>query len=211
MHIEDEIPKKPCAWARWLLRTGDFVVWDTETTGLEDDSKIVSIAVVNQSGEILVDSLVNPGEQIPEEATWIHGITDEMVADAPTFEQLFPAIRRALINRRWVIYNSAYDTSRLVYECDRWNLLYPTPAGFLWGIHQHDGVDCAMLKYARHWGDWHDYFGDYRWQKLTDAARQQGIKIGGAHHALLDALTTLKLVQWMAISEDRKVDENGDV
>lgn len=209
----DVIDLKPCQWARWLLRSGEFVVIDSETTGLEDDAAMVSLAVVESDGTVLFDSLLNPGK--PMGATFIHGLTDDDVKDAPTFAQVFPQIRRALINRRWVIYNRDYDTARLEYECRRYGLLYPTPAQYgytpvprikeAYGFSdRRDDVHCAMLHYADHYGDWSDYHGNYKWQKLVVAAAREGIATGQAHHALGDALTTLNLIQKLAWKEDRE-------
>lgn len=208
MYLSSEIPNRPCQRSRWLMRTGGFVVWDTETTGLEDDSKIVSIGVYRHDGVKLLDSLINPGAPIPEDATAIHGITAAMVADAPTFEQLYPQIRLALINQRWVIYNRAYDVPRLRYECERYGLLFPTPAGEIHTVNGRlplrvDAVDCAMEMYAEFHGEWNDYHGNYRWQSLKNAAAQCGITTVGAHNAAADALTTLNIIRAMAWSEDR--------
>jgi DNA polymerase III epsilon subunit-like protein len=202
----------PCKWARWLLRSGDFVVWDSETTGLEADAKIVSIGIVDGvTGATLVDTLINPGEPIPWDATQIHRITDAMVQDAPSFDQVYPVIRRALLNRRWVIYNSEYDIRRLRYECDRYGLLYPAPARLLreWSwtgkgdLSDARDVWCAMHLYAWHYGSWHDYYGNYRWQKLVNAAADQHIPHPNAHNALADALTVRALIHKLALSEDR--------
>lgn len=198
---------QPCQWARWLMRGGDFVVWDTETTGLETDSAIVSIGIINARGEVLLDTLINPCMPIPAAATDIHGITNEMVQAAPTFEAVYPAIRAALLNQRWVIYNHDYDVGRLDYECDRWGLLYPTPLQMLvdceLGQRLEDDSYCAMLKYADHYGDWSEWHGNYKWQKLTVAAQREHIETGRAHHALDDAMTTLNLIKTMAWKEDR--------
>lgn len=201
----------PCTWARWLKRSGSFVVWDTETTGLEEDSAIVSIGIVDQDGKVLLDSLINPLVAIPWDATEIHGITDDMVKNAPTFAELFPQIRAALWGQRWAIYNSGYDVPRLQYECRRHNCLYPRPARHQeWRtistysyFDELQDVYCAMTKYADHWGDYSEYWGNNKWQSLSSAARQQGIKTPNAHHALGDAITTLNLINHLAISEDR--------
>lgn len=207
MYRTSDVPGEPCQWARWMMRTGGFVVWDTETTGLADDAKIVSIGIVDAAGRVLVDSLVNPGVPIPAESTAIHGVTDAMVQGAPTFAEIVPRIRRALINRRWVIYNASYDTARLRYECQRAGVLYPTPAQYMKIAEPYsaclDGVECAMEQYAIHHGDFNEYHGNYKWQKQADAAAQMGVRVTDAHNALADAMTTLELVRAMAWAEDR--------
>ena len=66
--------------------------FDLETTGTNVVSdRIVEIAILKILPDGTKDSktwLVNPEMQIPAEAAAIHGITDEKVADAPTFKQL---------------------------------------------------------------------------------------------------------------------------
>ena len=60
-----------------------------------------------------------------------------------------------------------------------------------------------MLQYAKFWGEWDDYRGNYKWQKLIHAARQQGIEVQNAHRALGDCLMTLAVMKKMYGSSDR--------
>lgn len=62
------------------------VVFDLETTSLDTNTaRIVAMAFVTIKGETILHSLVNPLEPIPPAATKVHGITDAMASDAPTF------------------------------------------------------------------------------------------------------------------------------
>lgn len=78
----------------------EYVVVDTESTGTEvgnDDDAIVQIGAVRIAGGRIVDGdsfsrLVNPGRPILPGATRFHGITDEMVADAPPAETVLAAL-----------------------------------------------------------------------------------------------------------------------
>ncbi|AUM73878.1 3'-5' exonuclease [Paracoccus jeotgali] len=69
------------------LSTLNCVVFDTETTGLSLSDRIVQIAGLRIAGGKLTgerfETLVNPGRAIPPSSTRIHGVTDEMVRDAP--------------------------------------------------------------------------------------------------------------------------------
>lgn len=73
-----------------------LVFVDLETTGTFPQSdRIVQIAALKlyPSGQTrLCAQMVNPGIAIPPEATEIHGITDEIVADKPRFEQIAPNV-----------------------------------------------------------------------------------------------------------------------
>ena len=69
---------------------------DLETTSADITSaRIVQIAFAIDNEEPR-KRLINPGVPIPAEATAIHGITDEMVADAPTFRQVARALLKKL-------------------------------------------------------------------------------------------------------------------
>jgi DNA polymerase-3 subunit epsilon len=86
----------------------DWVILDTETTGL-DDAEIVEIAIIDRVGEILLDTLIKRSIPIPAEVTEIHGVSDAMVADAPTFHEVYSRIHAVLKDKLLLIYNSAFD------------------------------------------------------------------------------------------------------
>ena len=70
--------------------TGSFVVFDTETTGLDSNVEALTEigAVYVENGKINPDksfcTFVNPGKPIPQKVVELTGINDSMVADAPT-------------------------------------------------------------------------------------------------------------------------------
>jgi DNA polymerase III subunit epsilon len=62
------------------------IFYDTETTGIKaDQDRIIEIAAYDPVHNKTFEKLVNPGFPIPAEATAIHKITDEMVANSPNF------------------------------------------------------------------------------------------------------------------------------
>ncbi|WP_275897043.1 exonuclease domain-containing protein, partial [Klebsiella pneumoniae] len=60
--------------ANWLR--SDYVIIDTETTGLKDFDEIIEITIINMRGEILLNSLVKPSRLIPPGVTEINNITN---------------------------------------------------------------------------------------------------------------------------------------
>ncbi len=66
-----------------------LIYYDTETTGLKAErDRIVEIAAYDPANDRYFEALINPGCPIPFEASNVHKITDEMVADAPSFAQV---------------------------------------------------------------------------------------------------------------------------
>jgi DNA polymerase III subunit epsilon len=169
-------------WAQELL-SGPFVVLDTETTGLTP-GKIVDLAIVDGlTHDILFDSLVNPQEPIPAEASAVHHITDSMVADAPIFADILPEVERILSGKPCVIYNVDFDRAFLRAEgldVDRFQFT------------------CAMRQFARFYGEYIEYFHDYKFQPLHSACAYFDIELHGAHRAVNDARATANLIHAMA-------------
>ena len=89
----------------------DYVVFDLETTGIScgtDD--IVEISAISVKDSIPVDefsTLVNPLRPIPYYASRVNGITDEMVADSPVFEDVLPKFLEFIGDAPVVAHNGA--------------------------------------------------------------------------------------------------------
>ena len=68
-----------------------YIVFDLETTGLSSTTdaivEISAIKVIDGSVTDEFSTLVNPGIHIPYSSSSIHGITDDMVTDAPSTEE----------------------------------------------------------------------------------------------------------------------------
>ena len=90
-----------------------FVVVDVETTGLSPrDGGITEIAMIKVRNGMLWDefsTLVNPLMPIPYEITALTGIDDEMVSDAPTAEEVAPAIAEFLGDGVFTAHNAPFD------------------------------------------------------------------------------------------------------
>lgn len=94
---------------------------DLETTGVNlATDRIVEIAIVKilpEGTRQLKRKLINPQINIPLTVTEIHGITNEMVKDAPVFKQVSNEIRQFLENCDLAGYNSnRFDWPMLVEE-----------------------------------------------------------------------------------------------
>ncbi len=90
-----------------------FVVVDLETTGLDPRrNKIIEFAgMVLQDGAVVDEfaTLLNPGEPIPPEITELTGITDDLVADAPSLFSVRARIRRLIGDWPVVGHNVSFD------------------------------------------------------------------------------------------------------
>lgn len=107
-----------------LVEECAFAVVDVETTGMRASGpdRITDIAVVVVHGtrrELVFESLVNPGVPIPLRIQGLTGITDRMVASAPTFDQVADDVIAALAGRVFVAHNARFDWGFLTAEVRR--------------------------------------------------------------------------------------------
>src|SRR5262245_12260367 len=79
-------------WARQVLATGEPLLLDTETTGLEAHDEVIQLTIVDMQGTIVLDTLVRPTRPIAPEARAMHGITDQTLAEAPPFSDLYTTL-----------------------------------------------------------------------------------------------------------------------
>ncbi len=101
---------------------------DTETTGLkpEEGHRIIEIGAVELIDKVPTGKefhvYVNPQRDVPEEAVKVHGITAEMLADKPLFEQIAQDFLEFIGDAKLVIHNAAFDRKFLNAELERCGL-----------------------------------------------------------------------------------------
>ena len=101
-------------------RTSAFVVIDVETTGLDPAKdrvcEVGAIRLVGGKEEGRFHSLVNPGVPMPEIARSKHGISDEMLKEAPPFGQISGELRKFMTGSMLVAQNAEFDVGFLNAE-----------------------------------------------------------------------------------------------
>ncbi|PLW75619.1 exonuclease domain-containing protein [Cohaesibacter celericrescens] len=165
------------------LRELNFVVFDTETTGLDPSKdEMISIAgvrIVNgriMSGEVF-DHYINPGRTIPPASTQVHHITNQMVADAPAATTVLPKFQSFVSDAVLVAHNAAFDMKFLSLKQDETGVTFTNPV-----------LDTVLL--AAH------LQGQSSSLTLDTLAEQFGIEIpvDVRHTALGDSIATAKLL-----------------
>jgi DNA polymerase-3 subunit epsilon len=177
-----------------VVQSGNFVILDTETTGLNGDAEICQISIIDAKGNALLDTLVKPQKSIPADAQRIHGITNDMVKTAPDWINVNEAVWQACKGKTVIVYNADYDF-RLIAQSEK--ACDPLALSDWHTINR----ECAMLAYAEYRGVWNDYHGNYKWHKLSDAAARVNYSLPAgmkAHSALADCLMTLAVCKKLA-------------
>lgn len=156
-----------------------YCVVDIETSGGTARShKIIEVAIVQFDGKDIVDTystLINPQKEIPPFITSLTGITNDMVADAPTFTEVADIIFKKTQEAVFVAHNVNFDYSFLKQE---FNLLDT----------RYERKKLCTVRLAK------KILPGYRSYSLGALTNQLDIQIDNRHRALGDAVATAKIL-----------------
>lgn len=158
------------------------IYYDTETTGVKPDKdRIIEIAAYDPLHDRSFVSLINPGMPIPFEASQIHHITDDMVADARSFKDVGEEFMEFCSGDVILIAhnNDAFDKLFLEQEFQRSSLTIP----------QWKYLD--SLKWAR------KYRPDLPRHSLQHLREVYQIPANQAHRALDDVIILHKVFSYL--------------
>jgi len=168
---------------------------DTETTGRDPaEDRIVELAIViGRDGQVVSRDawLINPERPIPEDATKVHGISNDDVKDKPTFSDVCGEILAKLAGAIPAAYNASFDRGFLLAEVKR--------------VATSDTPDVPAVRDRVVWLDpliWarHVYASE-RSRKLGDIAELLGVTLDQAHRATADAEAALGVMYKLANDE----------
>lgn len=106
----------------------EFVVFDTETTGMPPGARLLEIGALKVRDQQVVDrfeALVFPECPIPPAVIRIHGIQDHDVKDAETAEKVLPAFLKWAGEAPLVGHNVRFDANVLAAEAARYGMELP--------------------------------------------------------------------------------------
>lgn len=101
------------------------IVLDTETTGMDpaQGDRIIEIGAVELFNHLptgnTLQLYINPERDIPAEATAVHGITNEFVADKPVFSQIYSEFLEFIEDGKLIIHNAEFDMKFLNAELSK--------------------------------------------------------------------------------------------
>ena len=169
--------------AYYAMDPSRVLFFDLELTGVYDHDEIISISITNALGEVIMDTLVKPVRNKKWKRTEkIHGITPDMVEDAPTLLELTPAIKEIFAAAENLIaYGVSTDYSHIKYiyatEKERKAL--------------HSKIRCCANEFVRYI---HEHRPDIEHASLTDAMACFGIEWDGvAHTSIADTIGCMKV------------------
>jgi DNA polymerase III subunit epsilon len=152
---------------------------DTETTGARRSSEIVEICIVDEQGQTLFRSLINPTTEIEAIASTVHGLTRKHVKDAPRYSELHDEVMQHLHNRVVIAYSVSFDMRLLKQTANCYKFTFPE---------LHTG--CLMYAYAKYRGEYVEQRNGqrrYKTHRLEEAIKYERLDIPPSHRAERDA------------------------
>lgn len=164
-----------------ILSNTVFVAFDLETTGLSPTkNRVLEIGCVKFRGNSPLEStnwLINPEAEIPEFVQSIHHITPEMLAESPTFAEIYPEFAAFCQEHTLLAHNASFDVRFMRSEIKR-NALTPM-----------DNIIIDSLPIAR------DYFPKADSHSLEALLSYLGIQEARFHRAKADSFHIFTLMQ----------------
>lgn len=170
------------------LLDAPLAIVDLETTGAHPlHDRVTEIAVLEvDGGEVAGEwsTLVDPQTAIPAAIQALTGITNDMVAGAPTFAQLAGELRARLEGRLFVAHNARFDYGFLRQEFERAGIRFQARtlctvklSRRLYPEHARHNLDSVMARHNLACDARHRALGDAQvvWRFLQAAARERGI------------------------------------
>ena len=175
----------------------DYIVLDTETTGLPDDNGLPDIVTLgitvvrNRTVAESVEFKARPQKHISEEAQRIHGITNEQAAEFESFDAQWNQIADYLKDQLVVIHNASFDWPILLDHVARYGLSMPPI----------QGVFCSQ-KAAIAWAQATDLSCSQRGPSLDTLTKVLSVenlraKDNGIHGAGIDSRQTARVIEVM--------------
>nr|WP_294582105.1 PolC-type DNA polymerase III [uncultured Anaerotignum sp.] len=169
-----------------------YVVFDIETTGLSKEKEMITeIGAVKVADGKIVDrfsTFVNPQRPISAEITKLTGITDDMVKDAPTIENVLPEFLKFCEDTVLVAHNASFDTGFIRIAAERAGL----------GELHHTIVDTLELARA--------LLPELNKHKLDIVCEHLGVTLNGHHRAVNDAEATAEVfIKFLDMLAEKKV------
>lgn len=161
------------------LKDMTVVAFDTETSGAYPlDSEICEIAAVKwQAGKVIdtFQTLVKPTKAMSDFIIGIHGITNEMVDDAPSIGDVVPKFHQFIQDSVVLAHHAAFDLGFVAYEFEKKGLSFPKIPAL-----------CSSLLSRK-------LFPESKNHKLQTLIEFFQLKKGQAHRAMDDAVACLEV------------------
>ncbi len=169
----------------------EFIVFDIETTGLSNKNDgITEIGAVKIKNNNVIDrfsALINPEKHIPEKIVELTGITNDMVKDKPTIENVLPEFLEFIGSSPVVAHNADFDVGFIRNKSERYGM-------------EFNNTVIDTLKIAR------ALLPNLKKHKLNIIAKELNVSLENHHRAVDDAKATAEIfIKFIEIMKEKNI------
>ena len=193
--VEDNAPIIRDANDKDLSQT--FVVFDLETTGFSNkNDKITEIGAVKVKNFEIVDrfnELINPEKDISYKVQELTGITNDLIKDKPTIEEILPRFMEFVGDSVLVAHNAEFDIGFINQKCKEMNIEF-----------KNKSIDTLMLARI--------LLPHLKRFKLNNLTKELGVPLHNHHRAVDDAAATAQIfIKFLDMLEKKGAKKLSDV
>jgi DNA polymerase III epsilon subunit-like protein len=170
------------SWAQTVLAFPNLAFLEVDTDGLSTEADLLRITLIDRSGALLFDQLIQPRRPLTSKIVQLTGLTPEHLVTAPRLADVWKAVQQALAGRYLLSFNLAFDEQQLAANARRHNLPPLTLIG-----------ECLMLRAQ-------EYYAEASYPRLSALCERLGFPL--PEHPEQDALhrarAQLHLLETMA-------------
>ena len=188
--IEDEYQSPDLEYLEFkklVLNYSDYLIIDTETTGLQEDDEVVELAILDLYGNELYHSLYEPHKEVFWAAAKKTGLTKRKLLGYPKFVDEWNKVVEIVSGKNLIAHNAEFDCRLIMQTLDRYGLNKSEGKAIFSGC--IDSMELAK-KYVRS--------SSY---SLESLCKKFGIVDEQKHRATYDCLMLLKFLRALEISK----------
>jgi DNA polymerase III epsilon subunit-like protein len=168
----DNLPKLARAehvrWAQALLAFPNLAFLEVDTDGLSADADLLRIVLVDPTGAVLFDQVIQPRHPISPKIAHLTALSQEQLTNAPHLPDVWEAVKEAVTGRFVLSFNLEFDQQQLTENARRYRL---SPLNFIGA--------CLMLRAQ-------DYYEEEYYPRLSTLCERLGAPL--SDHPRQDAL-----------------------
>lgn len=123
-----------------MIRYRDFVIIGCKTNGIDQGAEVIELAITNQDGKVLLNTLVKPAQPLHSGVHYPHAIQDTMLATAPSLPEIYPDFLAVIEQQLCACWHAEFVIRLLMQSCDRHQLSIPDKFGT-------EGFFCTLTDY----------------------------------------------------------------
>ncbi len=176
--LKEQKQKAKENFKKWAENRENYLILDSETTGLESDDEIIELAIIDLHGNTLFHSMFKPTKPITPGAYEVHGISNNELKDKPRWSEMYKIVHKIIKDKTLLIYNADFDIRMLLQTNDLHGVYFDIP-----------NYECVMKNYASIHSYYSEKYKDFKWISLEDATNCYQ-----NHRAKDDCLLVLELI-----------------